>query len=150
MSNRILQGWVGRGTCWLIIFEILSVTIAIPLQVLLSSASPPSNGFWFEHHHRWCNYLTRTTNKTREQSTTNQERPQIKRQQRTGRANKHQKNTKGKWLSPRGGSPRLGLERNKSGCLLSTSLSHSLASTSQADHVSLYDCSNNGLDPSST
>ena len=67
-----------------------------------------------------------------------------------GRANKHQKNTEGKGLSPHGGSPSLGLERNRSGCLLSTSLSHSLASTSQADRVDLYGFMNNGLDPNST
>jgi hypothetical protein len=39
------------------------------------------------------------TNKTREQSTTNQERLQTKRQQSMGRANKHQKNTEGKDLA---------------------------------------------------
>ena len=119
----------------MIISKILSVTIAVPLQVLLSSASPPSNGFWFEHRHPQCNYLARMTNKTREQSTTNQERPQINRQQSMGRANKHQKNTKGKGLSPHKESSSLGLERNRSGCLLSTSSSHSLASTSWADSV---------------
>ena len=67
-----------------------------------------------------------------------------------GRANKHQKNTEGKGLSPREGSPSLGLERNKSGCVLSTSSSHSLASTSRADRVDLYGFTNNGLDPSLT
>ena len=67
-----------------------------------------------------------------------------------GRANKHQKNTKGKGLSPRGGGLSLGLERNRSGCLLSTSSSHSLASTSRADRVDLYGLTNNGLEPSST
>ena len=149
MSNRILRGWVGCGTCWLIISKILSVTIAVPLQVLLSYVSPPSNGFRFELCHPRCNYLARTTNKTREQSTTNQERSQIKRQQSTRRETKHQKNTKGKGLSPRGGSLSLGLKRNSSGCLLSTSSSHSLASTSRADRVDLYGFTNNGVDPSS-
>ena len=67
-----------------------------------------------------------------------------------GRVNKHQKNTEGKGLSPRGGSLSLRLERNKSGCLLSTSSSHSLASTSRADRVDLYGFTNNGLDPSLT
>jgi hypothetical protein len=53
-------------------------------------------------------------------------------------------------LSPSGGFLSLGLEENRSGCVLSTSLSHSLASASQADRVDLYSFMNNGLDLSST
>jgi hypothetical protein len=41
----------------------------------------------------------------------------------------------------------LGFRENRSGRLLSISLSHNLASTSQADHVNLYGFKINGLDP---
>jgi hypothetical protein len=41
----------------------------------------------------------------------------------------------------------LGLRENRSGRLLSITLSHSLASTSQAEHVNLYGFKINGLDP---
>jgi hypothetical protein len=129
MSNRILRDWVGRGTCWLVVSEILSVLIAIHPQVLLLFMCP-SNGFWFDPRYPQCNYLARTTNKAKEQSTTNHEISQIKRQQSMGRSNNTKRILKEKGLSPHGGCPILGLERNRSGCSLSTSLSHSLASTS--------------------
>ena len=59
-------------------------------------------------------------------------------------------NTKGKGLSPSGGFLTLGPKGGRSGYLLSTSLSPSLASTSQADRVDLYGFKNNGLDSSSS
>jgi hypothetical protein len=52
-------------------------------------------------------------------------------------------------LSPLGGCPIPG-PKNKSGDLLSTSLSLSLASTSRVDHVDLYGLNRNGIGLSSS
>jgi hypothetical protein len=70
-------------------------------------------------------------------------------------ATRHRKNNytermqKEKRLSPLGGCPIPG-PRNKSGDLLSTSLSLSLASTSRVDRVNLYGLNRNGIGLSSS
>ena len=67
-----------------------------------------------------------------------------------GRANKHERTLKEKDLALTEEVRALGLKENRSGCLLSTSLSLSLASTSWVDRVNLYGFNKNGIDPSSS
>ena len=62
------------------ISEILSVLIVVPLQVLQSFTCPSSNGFWSDHRHFLVQLHRLYDKQSKEQSTTNQERLQVKRQ----------------------------------------------------------------------
>ena len=133
---------MGHGTCRLVDPKILSVLVVIPFQVLSSSTCPSSNGFRLDQRYPRCNYLARTTNKAKEQSTTNQERPRIKRQQNTGRTTTLKEHQRENDLALSADVRSLGQKKQK--------WLFSLASTSRVDRVNLYGFNKNGIDPISS
>jgi hypothetical protein len=139
---------VGRGTPVNVIFEILGALVVVLLH------SPSSICMFFlqwsrsDHRYPWRTYLGTATNKRAIrpldlEKTANREATRHKKNNYIERMQKEER------LSPLGGCPIPG-SKNRSGDLLSTSLSLSLASTSWVDRVNLYGLNGKGIGPSSS
>jgi hypothetical protein len=148
MSNRFYEvGW-DMEHLLNVISEILSAIVVVLLH------GPSSIRMSFLQWVLIRSTLTSTQlsryNDKKKSSQTTKPRKTVEREATRPRKNNYtERMQKEERLSPLGGCPILG-PKNKSGDLLSTSLSLSLASTSWVDRVDLYGLNRNGIGLSSS